>query len=137
LTSRNPRQSSGFQVRYGTTLSVWSIRQEQIDAMMAPRQLQYQNEMIEYFRSTLPQVIDKHNDAALRDLITRGTAKAQVYGIESGLPLVQFLTLSLLISPDFDEEPAAKLFLTLPNVNPEAKLEILTQAVCERLRGSE
>jgi hypothetical protein len=106
LTSRNPRQSSGFQVRYGTILSVWSIRQEQIDAMMAPRQLQYQNEMIEYFRSTLPQVIDKHNDAALRDLITRGTAKAQVYGIESGLPLVQFLALSLLISPDFDEEPA-------------------------------
>jgi hypothetical protein len=116
---------------------VWRIRQEQIDAMMAPRRRQYEDDMIDYFRSVVPQVIDRHDNSVIRDLIGKGTAKAQSYGIEGGIPLVQFLSLSLLVSPDFDEEPAAKLFLTLPNVAPETKLQILTQSVCEKLRGSE
>jgi hypothetical protein len=113
------------------------IRREQIDAMYEQRRDESEQSFVTYFRHTMPENVRALDDMALRARIRQGIDDASGYGIVGGRPLVQFLALSLVIAPNFCEEPAVARYLRTPNANMEAKLDLLTNLVCARLRNLE
>jgi hypothetical protein len=110
------------------------IRREQIKAMYELRLEDSEKSFVAYFRATIPDDIRRHDDAGLRALIQRGIANAEQYGISGGRALVQFLALSLVVSPEFCKVEAVDRFLRTPSATAEAKMDLLTNLVCERLR---
>ena len=87
-----------------------------------------------YFRATIPDSIQQYDDETLCARIRRGIDRARTYGVVGGSALKHFLALSLVISPDFDEEPATYRYLQTPGGDADTKLELLTEFVSERLR---
>src|SRR6516162_853774 len=92
------RSSIGPRLECGNMLR---IRREQIKAMYELRLEDSEKSFVAYFRATIPDDIRRHDDAGLRALIQRGIANAEQYGISGGRALVQFLALSLVVSPEF------------------------------------
>ena len=65
-------------------------------------------------------------------LTTRAATALSEVGLSSN-----FWRFPLVIAPNFCEEPAVARYLRTPNANMEAKLDLLTNLVCARLRNLE
>lgn len=111
------------------------IRREQTDAMVADRERLYGQQLLAFFRGTMPQATAKLTEPELRELIAVGVGKARTYGIESTSGVTRFVGLMLLVSPRFDEDPAVRQFLVMPDLDPDLRIKFLSDLLAQRLRG--
>lgn len=112
------------------------IRKQQIESLYLARLDASVKSFAAHFRATIPDAINQYDDEALCANIRRGIDRARTYGIVRGSALKQFLALSLLISPDFDDEPATHRYLQTPGMDHDTKLDLLTALLSERLLGA-
>lgn len=112
------------------------IRKEQIEEMVAQRQANCEKSFVDHFRHTVPEHVSKYTDEELASLIRQGVEKASTYDVMGGPALLQFLSLTLIIAPNFHEEPAAHHFLRMPTLTADVKLQLLTNLICEQLYRS-
>ena len=119
--------------RIGKTL-VLNIRQEQFDLFAAQQREASELSYLSFFRKTIPESCNQYDDDQLRQLIRSGTAAASEYGIQDGRALSYYLTLCVVISPDFNKNPPTEHLLRMANIDQETKMETLFDTISEQLR---
>lgn len=66
-------------------------------------------------------------DVALLERITESERRASIYGIESEAGIAQFVCLTFVAGPIFDEIPEVQAYLKEPGLDAEEKLNELAE----------
>lgn len=69
--------------------------------------------------------------------ISAADAKAATYGIVSERGIGQFVMLTFLAGPNFDDIPKVHRYLTYPRVEPHHRIETLFDYFVDRVSGME
>jgi hypothetical protein len=93
----------------------------------------YHDRLVAYFRRKIPEHTARYQDSALRRVVAEGDRKARNYGLTTSEGIVRFVGLSIIIGPGFDKEPNTELFLSLPELDPDRKLELLYRLLARKL----
>jgi hypothetical protein len=110
-----------------------TIRSAQIAAMEENMRPDYHDRLVSYFQRKIPEHTARYQDPALRRLVAESERKARNYGLITRDGIARFVGLSIIIGPGFDEEPNTKLFLSLPELDPERKMELLCRLLARKL----
>ncbi len=110
-----------------------NIRQEQFDTLAAHQQAESELSYMAYFRGIIPEFCKNYEDDGLRALIRDGIASAREYDVREDPALRLYLTLCIVIAPDFHKEPATNHWLRMPSIEPSTKLDILANAISDQL----
>jgi hypothetical protein len=97
---------------------------------------EYHERLVSYFRQTIPEFTGRYEPPVLRELVAQGEQKAGDHGLTTPEGIVRFIGLSIIIGPQFCDEPNTKLFLSLPELDADRKLELLCRLVARRLQAS-
>jgi hypothetical protein len=90
--------------------------------------------MRDQLRQSAPAAAAGYDDEALLSLIRTAVGKAQGYGIEGSAAVTKFVKLAFFAGIAFDEHPSVRQFLKMPELDPDYKVEILSQLVAEKLQ---
>jgi hypothetical protein len=110
------------------------IRKEQMDAISNAQQQAYARRLLGFFRRTIPEITARYSETFLLDLVAQGVKKALRYGVTGGPAIARFVGLMLLVKPSFDEIPEVRRFLTIPDLDPDFRIKILSDLLAQRLR---
>lgn len=115
------------------------IRKEQMEVLDQSTRVDFHQHLVTFLRDELPEATAAFDDTALLEQILESERRAAVYGIESDAGIAQFVCLTFLAGPTFDEIPAVNAFLKEPGMDPEQKLEELVEylAALEDEEGQE
>jgi hypothetical protein len=90
--------------------SGWTAREDHVDAqhpagtvdtLAAHRQAESELSYMAYFRGIIPEFCNNYDDDVLRALIRDGIASAREYDVREDPALKLYLTLCIVIAPDF------------------------------------
>jgi hypothetical protein len=98
------------------------IRKKQIDTFDKSAQADFHQRLLAFLRAELPKETAAMEDAALLERIVDGERRASAYGIESDAGIAQFVCLTFMAGPAFDEIPEVRAYLQEPGMEPEDKL---------------
>src|SRR3954469_1912443 len=82
------------------------IRDEQVNALKDAALRPVRQKFISLLRSKLPEHASRHSDAALDALCDKGIARAASYGLQTEYNVYVFIAVSLVLTEDFDTNPA-------------------------------
>ena len=116
---------------------VLTIRSAQIAAMEEYMRPDYHDRLVAYFQRKIPEHTVRYQDTALRRLVAESDRKARNYGLITREGIARFVGLSIIIGPRFNEEPNTKLFLSLPELDPERKMELLCRLLARKLESAD
>jgi len=105
------------------------LGKEQLAAMDSAARENFRKRLIAFLREELPDETASMDDTALRQRIVYSEQRAAPYGIESEAGIAQFVCLTFLAGPEFDEIPDVKAFLETPDeeLTSEEKLDQLVE----------
>jgi hypothetical protein len=109
------------------------IRAKQMEAIERARDLEYQQQLMAFYRDRAPQFTNRFSDAELRNRIAEAVPRARAFGLTSAEGIMQYVGLALASGPAFDEDPQVHKLMTLPGSTPEVKLKRLLQLVVRDL----
>ena len=105
------------------------LRQPQVDAFRDTIELDFVRRVAAFVRKNVPGPTEPLDEAALRERIKAGLARARKYGIDKESALATFVALQFEFSPDFDGHPPFKKVLTDASIPPMARLdEMITRS---------
>lgn len=81
------------------------IRPEQIETFQAAAQGSFEAEALEHIKKEYPAAVQGIEDAALKQLISRGAQRAEKYGFKARGPVRMFLEFLALLGHEFDQDP--------------------------------
>lgn len=110
-----------------------TIHPDQIEKMQAARRDEYHHQLAVYYRTNVPDLVAKMDDAALEARIAVAVTKARGHGAVSDTALLQFTTMSLVAGERFDEHPEIKAYLATPGYEPDAKIDELSKSLAGEL----
>ncbi len=111
------------------------IRGGQMDEMGAAMLAEYDQKLMQYFRSDHAEATAQHSDSYLLNVISSARERARSYGVRSGEGTRKFVVMAVLINPTFDEHPDVKRYLRQPDLDPDYKIITLGDQVARNIRG--
>ena len=117
-----PLPSAPISTPLGWTLP---LRQPQVDAFRGMAERDFVRRVAAFVRENVSEATESLDEAALRERIEAGLAKARGYGLKKEAALAAFVALQLEFSPDFDGYPPFKKVLADPSIPPVARLDEL------------
>ena len=107
------------------------IGKDQLAAMNDAAREDFRRRLIQFLREELPEETASMDDTALRQRIVGSEQRGAPYGIESEAAIAQFVCLTFLAGPEFDEIAEVKLLLQAPDtgMTPEEKLNQLVEVL--------
>jgi hypothetical protein len=114
-----------------------TIRSAQFAAIEEAMRPDYQDRLVAFFKEKIPEHTARYQEPALRRLVAESDRKARTYGLVTRVGITRFVGLSIIIGPRFDEEPNTKLFLSLPELDPDRKMELLCRQVARKLESAD
>jgi hypothetical protein len=82
------------------------IRQQQMEMLSHQMQQQFENRMVAHLRMNFPSHHLTANEQSLRTLIRKGIERTKDYDVVFEDDIRRFLEYMVVISPDFDANPA-------------------------------
>ena len=113
---------------------VFIVDQQQLDQLETAMDAEFARRGVAFFRRTLPNRVAASNDDELNAIIMVGLNRCRSYGICKTPAILQFVAIMLLVSPEFDAVPDVARFLRAPGVDPNLKVEVLTQLLARHLQ---
>jgi hypothetical protein len=119
-----------------------TLRRGQIDAMGARQWLEFEGDLARHLGEFFPdECAAAGGEAAVRELIRHGVARAERYGLVGRRDLFLYLDLMMALGRDFDtspEMPWIEEALTDPDLpGPSERLAALYDAVIRLARGAD
>lgn len=99
--------------------------------------LGYHDRLVAYLQQKIPGHTERYEPSALRRLVAESDRKARDYGLVSREGIARFVGLSIILGPRFDDEPNTKLFLSLPELDPDRKMGLLCRLLARKLEGAD
>ncbi len=87
------------------------IRKEQLNAFDKSAQTDFHRCMVTFLRAELSEETATFADATLLERIAESERRASTYGIESDAGSAQFVCLTFMVDPSFDEIPEVREYL--------------------------
>lgn len=81
--------------------------------------------LIAYLRDELPEQVGGMDDHELLERIRLSEERGASYGVTSEAGVTQWVCLTFLAGPEFDEIPEVKEYLEEPEPDGEAKVDVL------------
>jgi len=108
-------QSPGFAEPWAAVsrAKIWSIREEQIKAFVAPVMASFVRRTLEHMRRQMPGVWQKMTQREAEAAVREGVEQARRYGFEREPEIVRFLEIRTLLGPGFGESPQHRLALEM------------------------
>lgn len=103
---------------------------KQID--LSPR-VDFHYRLIQFLRQELPEETSRMDDPVLLERIRESERRGARYGVESEAGISQWVCLTFLAGPDFDDMPEVKSYLMEPQLSPDEKMEELVSCIEEEL----
>jgi hypothetical protein len=94
----------------------------------------YRRELVADFRRQHPDHTASMTDEHLRAIIDRSLTNARARGIASSGALLRYVSLSVLVSPDFESVPQVKAMFDAPGLDVEYKVHLLSDMLIAQLR---
>lgn len=101
------------------------IRKEQMSTLDNAGQANFHQRLLIFLREEMPEVTSEFTDDQLIERIVQSEGRASSYGISTELGVTQFVCLTFMAGPDFDEIPEVNRLLKDPGNDAEAVLEVL------------
>jgi hypothetical protein len=101
------------------------LRKEQMSALEKASQEDFHRRLLRFLRQEMPELKDEFSDADLLERIAESERRASTYGIVSEAGISQFVCLTFVGGPAFDEIPEVNSYLREPEGEPEQKLDEL------------
>lgn len=101
------------------------IREEQMNTLDEASQEDFHQRLLFFLREELPEETSEFTDEGLMDWIIENEKRALKYDVETELGITQFVCLTFLVGPKFDELPDVHAYLKEPNTDPDEKMDIL------------
>jgi hypothetical protein len=111
-----------------------TIRNEQMKSLDDTMQAEYHRRLLRFYRATVPEATARYDDDTLLQQIADGHRRAGMYGIHSREGIVRFVGLGIMTTPHFDDDPAVKRFLLSPELDPDFKIQVLSDLTAKKLR---
>lgn len=101
------------------------IRREQMTIFENRAHRDFQQRLLTFLRTTLPEATVLVEDNVLCARIDDSQRRAAKYGIVTDASVAQFVCLTFVAGPAFDELPEVQSYLQEPDTHPEQQLEAL------------
>jgi hypothetical protein len=98
------------------------IRRKQLAALEDVARADFYKRLATYLREELPEETEGLDDAALHDLVSESERRASGYGITSEAGLAQFVCMTFIAGPAFDDLPLVRQYLSEPGADAEQRL---------------
>lgn len=98
------------------------IRAEQLEELEERAREDFHRRLALYLRDELPEETAALDDAALRELIAESEQRAAVYQITSEAGVAQFVCMTFIAGPTFDDLPLVRQYLSEPGADAELRL---------------
>jgi hypothetical protein len=102
-----------------------NMRTEQMYVLESAARADFHQRLVKFLRQKLPGETAIFEDTALLERIVASERRAATYGIESDAGIAQFVCLTFMAGPTFDEIPEVHDYLQEPGTDPEEKLDEL------------
>ncbi len=107
------------------------IREEQMNTLDEEAQAKFHRRLIVFLREEIPDETAEFTDDALMERILQSEDRASTYGIITEQGISQFVLLTFMVGPDFDEVPEVNAYLTEPSNEPDERLNQLVEEIIE------
>lgn len=111
------------------------LSSEQLEQIQSQREAEFTSRLCADLRATAPEQLSSLADAALTKAVSSAVERARSYGIVSGDGIRRFVSLAVLVSPHFDEDPGVRGFLKLADLEPDLKIKLLSDLTAAHLRA--
>lgn len=98
------------------------IRGEQFESLDSAARDDFRRRLAAYLRAELPEETAEFDDAALGELISEAERRASGYGITSEAGVAQFVCVTFIAGPAFDDLPLVRQYLSEPGADAEQRL---------------
>lgn len=99
---------------------------------LSPR-VDFHYRLIQFLHEELRDVVVNMDDIALLERIRESERRGARYGVESEAAVSQWVCLTFLAGPDFDDMPEVRAYLKEPEPSPDEKMEELIKNIEEEL----
>ncbi|HEU5115744.1 MAG TPA: hypothetical protein VFT74_03635, partial [Isosphaeraceae bacterium] len=106
-----------------------TIRATQIETLRQAVREPMHRRILAFIKQNLPEKVEGLGDEIVLRRIADADRKATGYGIRTERGITQFVALTFLIDPKFDEIPRIKDFLGLPEPDPDLKIRWFVKAL--------
>ncbi|MGN6527129.1 MAG: hypothetical protein ACTHL8_12150 [Burkholderiaceae bacterium] len=128
------RSCSGRTTEREAGRTVIQITEDQLAAIELHMDERYRRELVADFRRQHPEHTAAMSDERLRAIIDRSLTDARARGIASSGALLRYVSLSVLVSPDFESVPQVKAMFDAPGLDVEYKVHLLSDMLIAQLR---
>jgi hypothetical protein len=102
-----------------------------MDILNDAAQANFHQRLIVFLREQIPDETAEFTDEALMERIIQSEDRASTYGIITDHGISQFVLLTFMAGPDFDEVPEVNAYLTEPSDAPDERLNELVEEIIE------
>jgi hypothetical protein len=106
-----------------------NIRPEQVDELDRAARNDFHQRLMKFLREQLPDETKASTDEELLARITQSEERAARYGIVSEMGVTQFVCLTYMAGPDFNEMPPIHNYLSQPSDDPDERLNELVEEI--------
>jgi len=110
------------------------IRSDQVDDMAASQLSAYHRKLARQFRANHREATARYTNDEMLTIIASAHDRATGYGIRREEGVRKFITMAVLIHPNFDDEPTVKSYLKQPDLDPDFKIIRLADRVGKNIR---
>jgi hypothetical protein len=110
---------------------MFKLRDDQVDTLDATWRDDFHRRLAALYRQSIPQATAPLDEPTLLRRIAQADEKARGHGIRTERGIAQFVGLSLLNGPDFDEHPRIRSYLAMPGATPDEKMQLLVDRCAE------
>lgn len=107
------------------------LRSEQIEVLGRAWRSNLCGRLAVLYREYLPEATAPLDDEALARRISAAEQKARGHGIITERGIAQYVGLSLVNGPDFDENQRIRDYLRMPGATPDQKMQFLIDRCAE------
>lgn len=109
------------------------LQQAQLDALASSRERQYREDLLRHFRRDGLEPARAPSDEMLRSTIAHALDQARRLGVVSANGLLRYVSLAVLVSPDFDQIDEVRRLLDAPGFDQDYKVQLLSELLIARL----
>lgn len=107
----------------------------QLDAIEAGALDRYKRALVAYLRERLPRASAAHDDASLREIVSRAVDAGLRLGIRTGRAMARFVALAVLVDEACPQSQEVRDLFSFSGIEPDLKAHMLADAVIGRLGG--
>ena len=102
------------------------ISPAQISALAEPMARAYEWQLVRDFQRQHPKSSAELGEARLHQVVCQSVARAQAAAVSSSGALLRYVSLAVLVHPDFDQRPEVQALMQAPGMDADYKVHLLS-----------